>query len=184
MDGGKGAFIALNPDGTEQFRDDYGDFQSSPAIDSDGTVYICSSHYEHGEDFGLLRAFGTLDPNAPSAPEIGGPKSGKTGTEYDFTFESTSPLGNDVFYWIEWGDGNIENSIGPYSSGEEITESHTWSERGIYLIKARAKDTDNLWGPWSEFKIEIPRTRILSYIWLEWLFEHYPILGRLLNLLI
>jgi outer membrane protein assembly factor BamB len=174
-----GRIYAVNDDGTEKWQKYIGgNVLSAPAIGEDGTVYIGD-----GRDDGSLHAFGPLDSNAPSAPEIDGPKSGKTGIEYDFTFESTSPLGNDVFYWIEWGDGNIENWIGPYSPGEEIIESHTWSEGGTYQIKARTKDSDNLWGPWSEFEITIPRTRD-SNLWYQSFLKRFPILERLLNLLL
>jgi outer membrane protein assembly factor BamB len=179
QDGGKGRFIALNSDGTEHWNISYGLIESSPAIGIDGTIYICSSHL----DYGYLHAINELDPNSPSSPEIDGPNSGRTETEYDYTLKSTSPIGNDVYYWIEWGDGDKTEWIGPFSSGEEITVSHTWSEDGTYTIKARAKDTDNLWGPWSEFEVTIPRTRASSYQWYEWLLERFPLLERLLGLI-
>jgi outer membrane protein assembly factor BamB len=172
--------VAVNPDGTEKWRKTIqGDVQSAPAIGKDGTIYI-----GNGMDDGHLYAFGPLDPNAPSAPVIDGPTSGRIGIEYDFTFQSTSPIGNDVYYWIEWGDGDKTSWIGPYSSEEEITESHTWSDKDTYSIKARAKDTDNLWGPWSYFEVEIPRNRVYYNSLFLWFLERFPFLERFINFMI
>jgi len=154
---GGGDIITLTLDGTEKWRKRIANdwVHSSPAIDADGNVYIGSASCVSGNDFGYLHAIGSLDPDAPSAPAIDGPTNGKVGTEYDYTFISTSPLGNDVYYYIEWGDGAIEEWQGPYDSGDVATFSHTWSTKGTYTIKARAKDTDNLWDPWGEFTANI-----------------------------
>jgi outer membrane protein assembly factor BamB len=176
-----GELIAVNPDGTEKWRKmiAYNWVMSAPAIGSDGTVYVGS--WNDGTEpwaWGYLHAFGTLDPDAPSAPEIDGPSSGNHKVEYSFNFSSISPLGNDVYYWIEWGDGLIQPWSGPYKSGEEIAKSHSWYYEGNYTIKARAKDSENLWGPWSEHEISIPRTRASSY---QWLLERFPLLERLLG---
>jgi outer membrane protein assembly factor BamB len=180
-----GELIAVNPDGTEKWRKmiatDW--VMSAPAIGGgDGTVYVgsCNDGYDPRGAWGYLHAFGPLDSNAPSAPVIEGPSSGNYRETYSFSFSSVSPLGNDVYYWIEWGDGIIKPWIGPFGSGEEITESHSWYYEGNYTIKARAKDSENLWGPWSEFKVSIPRTRPTSYLWF---LERFPLLEKLLNLI-
>ena len=154
-----GELIAVNPNGTERWRimlaTDW--IWSAPAIGEDGTVYVGSfNDGYHPGSWGYLHAIGSLDSNAPTASEINGPASGKAGTSYDYTFESTSPLGRNVYYYIDWGDGNIENWIGSYPSGETITVSHTWSSKGTYTISARAKDTDNLWGPWGTLSVTMP----------------------------
>ncbi len=174
--------IAVNPDGTEKWRKSIGgDVESAPAIGENGTVYIGD-----GEDDGYLHAFGELDPDAPTAPDIDGPTSGKAGSEYEYTFKSTSPLSNDLYYRIEWDDGTTEEWIGPYESGEEVTTSHTWSVRGTYTIQARAKDTENLWGPWGELEVTMPKNKIATNSLLLKLLETFPnafpILRNLLGL--
>jgi len=80
-----GELIAVAPDGTEKWRKiiatDWVD--SAPAIGSDSTVYIGSANdLYHPGDEGYLHAIGELDPDAPSAPDIDGPKSGKIKIEY------------------------------------------------------------------------------------------------------
>jgi len=179
-----GEIIAVNPDGTERWRkmiaNDWVD--SAPAIGGDGTVYIGSSWQPSN---GYLHAFGELDPNAPDAPGIDGQTSGKAGKEYEYKFKSTDPNGDDVYYYIEWGDGKIEDWIGPIPSGEEIRVTHTWDEKGSYTIKARAKDTNNLWGPWGELEVTMPKNqnRQMHNSW--FLQNHprmFPILRQLLGL--
>jgi hypothetical protein len=143
-------------------------FWSSPAIGSDGTVYICSqklenkggSAYTHG---GYLFALNELDPNAPVSPVISGKTSGTYNRVYEYTLKSTSPLGNDIYYWVEWGDLNITSWIGPYHSGEEVKISHKWYYPGTYHIIARAKDTDNLWGPWGELTVTMTKDKAINF---------------------
>jgi outer membrane protein assembly factor BamB len=154
-----GEIIAVNPNGTERWRimiaTDW--VMSAPAIGSDGTVYVGSwNDGYHPGSWGYLHAIGPLDPDAPTAPNINGPASGKADTSYDYNFESTSPLGRNVYYYINWGDNTVNDWFGPYASGETITVSHTWSSKGTYTISARAKDTDNLWGPWGTLSVTMP----------------------------
>jgi outer membrane protein assembly factor BamB len=180
MDTGAGGYlIAVNPDGTERWRvwihNEH--VYSSPAIDSDGTVYIGSAWNRNG----ILYAIGPLDPDAPSAPIINGPTEGRKGREYSFTFKSLDPYDDDVYYYIEWGDGKKEEWMGPYSSGEKVTVNHTWKNEKTYTIRSRAKNTENLWGPESEFEVTIPRTRVFSYHLFHWLLERFPLLERLLS---
>ncbi len=158
---GGGEIIALNSNGTLKWRRVLCDstLESSPVIGKDGTVYICACNEGNNPDgTGHLHAFGPLDPNAPSAPTITGPMAGKAGVIYEYTFTSTSPLGNNIYYFIDWGDGNVENWnwIGPYTSGQMIKVNHTWNSQGTYTINARAKDNYNLWGPWGTLSVTMP----------------------------
>lgn len=85
----------------------------------------------------------------PDAPEINGPIGGAIGIEQDITFISADPENEDIFYYIDWGDGEIEDWIGPFPSDEEKIFSHIWSELGTYEIIAKAKDINNIEGLWS-----------------------------------
>jgi len=96
------------------------------------------------------------DNNPPEAPDIDGPTKGDVGKEYEFTIMTTDPSNEDVYYWIEWGDGTMEEWIGPYATGEIVTVSHTWTEKGTYFIRGKAKNALNAEGAWSEpFNITI-----------------------------
>lgn len=96
-----------------------------------------------------------ITKHRPMEPLINGPTSGEAGVEYDYAFVSTDPDGDDFFYFIDWGDGTDTGWIGPYPSGEEIIRSHSWSENGIYNIRAKVK---NYWGDesvWSVLPVSI-----------------------------
>ena len=116
----------------------------------------------------------------PDKPDIAGPGSGKPGIDYNYKFVATDPEGDDIYYLIGWGNKEIINIYGPYHSGEEITLTYNWSEKGTFIISAKARDIFDAESNWSEFEITIPRTRASSYLWL---LERFPLLERLLNLL-
>jgi len=161
-DGNGGELIAINLNGMEIWRIRICNMwcKSSPIMGEDGIIYVGSSWDEdNGGWTGYLHASGELDPNAPAAPTITGELNGRIRVEYEYTFSSNDPNGDDVFYYIDWGDGEFTDWIGPYDSGQQITVSHTWSEKGTYNIKARAKDTDNLWGPWGELEVTMPMSQ-------------------------
>jgi hypothetical protein len=173
QDGGSGALIALNPDGTERFKNTYGYFATSPAIGEDGTVYAAS--FDYAGMIGHLHAFGSLNSNAPIAPIITGETNGKIKKTYTYTFTSTSPLENNIYYLVDWGDGTTTDWLGPYNSDETLTLNHSWTNKGTYIINARAKDTDNLWGPWGTLSVNMPCSYdkpIMNF--LEKILERFP----------
>ncbi len=88
--------------------------------------------------------------SGPLQPIIDGPTEVEIGEEYEFIFVTTDPEDADVYYYIDWGDGNVEEWTGPYPSGEEITVSHIWLVRGNASIQAKAKNTYGTESVWSE----------------------------------
>jgi outer membrane protein assembly factor BamB len=178
---------ALNPDGTLKWTvniaSDLYPYQIMyvgpvPSIAADGTVYITTWYFggEQYFSFGYLYAFGERDPNAPSAPIITGPKKGKVGVQYEYTFTSTSPLGKDLNYCVLWGDIAYPNWTEPFNSGEQIIMNHTWSVQGVFTLHARARDSDNLTSPWGTLEVTMPiNYRLFSLRpFLSWLFEYFP----------
>ncbi|MFH1101250.1 MAG: Ig-like domain-containing protein [Methanobacteriota archaeon] len=88
-------------------------------------------------------------PETPTPPT--GPTQGLPGQEYLFTSVTTDPEGDDIFYFFDWGDGMNSSWVGPYSSGESGSASHTWLNSGTYALKAQAKDTDGHLSDWSSY---------------------------------
>ena len=121
----------------------------------------------------------------PTAPTINGPVSGKPRTEYDYEISSTDPDGDDLYYYVDWGDGMDTDWDGPYSSGQEIILSHKWNSRGTYNIRVRAKDVNSLLSPWSTLEVNIPRNKVVNKTFLNFLQNHqnmFPLLRQLLGL--
>jgi len=46
--------------------------------------------------------------------------------------------GKEFYLYLDWGDGDIEEWIGPYLANEEIIKSHVWNDSGTYTIQATA----------------------------------------------
>jgi len=80
------------------------------------------------------------DLEKPRSPAIIGSFKGKPEIGYEYTFFSRSYTENDLFYYIDWGDGTNTGWIGPYKSCEAFTLNHTWKYEGFYKIDAKAKD--------------------------------------------
>lgn len=102
-----------------------------------------------------FRTYGR-DNQAPGIPDISGPTSGKAGVEYIYKFVSIDPEEDDIYYFVDWGDGTNTGWIGPFDSGEEITQSHVWSERGTYTIKAKARDVYGAESDWGTLSVTMP----------------------------
>ena len=62
------------------------------------------------------------------------------GVEYTFYITFTDPDGDNVYYYIDWGDGTYVNWEGPYNSGVTVSFTHYWTETGNYIIRMNAKD--------------------------------------------
>jgi hypothetical protein len=103
----------------------------------------------------------------PNVPTIDGLARGKAGGAYDYDFVTLEPDSDKVYYFIDWGDNNNSSWIGPYSSGVLISESHTWSKNGTYIIKAKAKDSYGAESAWSEpFVVQIINESQLKKTWM------------------
>jgi hypothetical protein len=99
--------------------------------------------------------------NPPDKPEISGATNGKTGTSYTYRFSTSDPDGNNVHYFIDWGDGSNSCWYGPYRSGVEKSLSHAWSSDGTYIIKIKAKDTFDEESDWNTLTVTMPKQKFL-----------------------
>ncbi|KYK21779.1 hypothetical protein AYK24_03215 [Thermoplasmatales archaeon SG8-52-4] len=134
-----------------------------------------------------------IQNDEPSNPIIDGPNTGKPDIEYDYTFVSTDPNGDDLYYFIDWGDGNTKNWFGPFESGEIVTVSHTYAKKSInlepmgtkYIIKAKAKDIFDSESGWGEFEVTMPKNKPLNlpFKWLYNFLINNPILLKMFEVL-
>jgi hypothetical protein len=97
----------------------------------------------------------------PGAPAIDGPKNGDVGVEYPYNFVATDPDGDDVYYWVVWGDGcPAVEWMGPYPSGEVVTFNHAFTRAGKITISSQARDIYEVEGDWGSLEVEMPRNRM------------------------
>ena len=117
------------------------------------------------------------NPNnyAPDEPSITGETNGKKKTKYEYTFNSVDPESDDVKYLIDWGDDKTEWTDF-HASGMDVKIKHTWSKKGNYTIKARAKDVNGLWSDWEKLQVSMPKNKvhIFNFPLLDWLFNRFP----------
>lgn len=104
-----------------------------------------------------------VENNPPEIPTISGPSTGKKNTEYEYNFSTSDPDGDDVFYYIDWGDNTSSEWIGPFKSGEQIKSSHTWNEDGTYILRIKSKDMDDEESDWATLEITMPKNISLLF---------------------
>jgi hypothetical protein len=122
-------------------------------------------------------------PNTPSIPE--GSESGRTKRVITYFSNATDPDGNMIYLLFDWGDGNTSGWLGPFTSGSSHEANHTWTVKGTYSIKVKAKDTqgeESLWS--SPLTITVTRSISAPYITiLENLRDRFPAMENLLTAL-
>jgi len=119
-------------------------------------------------------------PNKPNRPS--GETNGEPGVEYTYTASTTDPDGDQVYYWFDWGDGSNSGWKGPYSSGSTGSAKHTWSSKGTYSIKVKAKDTEGAESSWSDpLSVTMPKSRFFMGLSFIDLLYRFKILRSLLS---
>jgi hypothetical protein len=117
----------------------------------------------------------------PTKPTISGSKEGIPGDNYTYKLTSEDPDGgDDIYYYVDWGDGTNSGWIGPYLEGEEITVNHTWSKMGTYIVKAKAKDPSGSESEWGIITVKMPRGKGISNSHLIKFLVNFQLLYRLL----
>jgi len=91
----------------------------------------------------------------PSMPySISGPAYGYPGTSYSYSTSAIDPDGDEVKYAFDWGDGTTSET-GYVNSDTSASASHSWSEAGIYYIRAKATDSGGASSGWSGSKMVV-----------------------------
>jgi len=94
--------------------------------------------------------------NPPSRPIIDGDTKGKRNKDLNFYILADNYEEEDVWYYIDWGDETNSGWIGPYEQGEQIIITHSFSKRGTYTVKVKAKDIYDAETQWSnEHQVKI-----------------------------
>jgi hypothetical protein len=125
-------------------------------------IYLVSlSTFDNNGNVGIEKTWAFIDQinEKPNRPSISGPKQGMDRTWYDYTFSATDPERDDLYYYIDWGDGFIDEWLGPFSSGEDITINHLFYFKDIYKIRVKVKDIYGTVSDWESFRVGVPEYR-------------------------
>jgi len=105
------------------------------------------------------------NPGKPSS--LSGETRGKVGTSYTYTCSSvTDPDGDTVTYVWNFGGDNEETS--------SPSNSHTWSEKGSYTVKVKARDSYGGESGWTELSVRMPKTKSASDSLISELISRFP----------
>ena len=139
--------------------------------DEQGNIYVLSKTTigPTGETGDVRRI--VPDNKKPSEPKITGTENGNIGVEYNYTIVSNDPEGEDLFYYINWGDESFQDWSGPYSSGQEVIFKHIFTKKGTYVIQSKAKDTRSLESPWGYLIVRMPRNSHMHFTGVLYYFQ-------------
>ena len=116
-----------------------------------------------------------VNDTPPSVPTITGRTSGRPEKSYLFNFKSEDAEGQNIWFFIDWGDGSNSSWRGPYVSGAIIHMSHTWNEHGTFIIKVKAKDLFHAESDWGMLSVTMPQSYEAPHFrFLDWLLERFP----------
>jgi hypothetical protein len=93
----------------------------------------------------------------PTQPIMCGPIRPKVNVSYAYSFSSDDLDGNDISYYVDWGDGIVDGWTDPYPPNLYVNIAHTYYKSGQYIVTAKVKDI-----PWnaesdeSHFLIIVP----------------------------
>jgi len=128
-----------------------------------------------GVGFGAITTMkASTDNHAPNAPTIDGPRRVMVGVHYKWSFNSTDPDGDNITYYVDWGDecGGAE-WYGPFPSGETAEIVHTYTSINTLLINSMAVDENGAESNMTNFEVTISKNCSLDFIFMR-LFERFP----------
>jgi hypothetical protein len=94
--------------------------------------------------------------NPPNTPTISGQGSFIPGVEfvqpnveYSFTVITSDSDGDDVYYWVDWGDDSNTGWLGPFPTSYGQTVNHTWTQPiSLKFVRVKAMDIHGAESGW------------------------------------
>ncbi|KYK31304.1 MAG: hypothetical protein AYK22_08075 [Thermoplasmatales archaeon SG8-52-3] len=159
----------------------WGDYSGVSCDPSDNLTFWMMHEYTPGDgtwNTWISSCYGEFPNNPPETPTIDGPINGNAETAYNYTFNSIDPDEDDVYYYILWGDGYVENWVGPHPSGIDFEISHTYTKQGTFTIKAKSRDSNGYESGWASLNVTMPRNKIFRFNFgiIDFLNERFPYL--------
>jgi len=168
------------PDGCAWFSIDEGDTWTNESASSYPSTSEAFNNQGAQPIFGdvvtwdmCFKTYGR-DNQPPQDPLLDGPLRGSAGTSYEYEVITNDPDGDDLYYILDWGDGTPEETIGPHPNGQTGYASHTWTEEGTYIIKAKARDIYGAESNWVTLEVTMPRIRSIQNPFLQRILQIFP----------
>jgi hypothetical protein len=122
------------------------------------------------------------DNKRPYSPIIDGPNGGTVGVFYDYEFTADDPDGDNMTYYVDWGDGSIDEGFVESEGGFTLT--HSWGNNQDFTIKAKLIDDYGAESNWATFDVSIPRIKTIHNSFIYRFTNLLPILRLLLQRLV
>ena len=97
---------------------------------------------------------------------------GMCGKEYTYSIIVSDQDDDTLYVQWDWGDGSTCDWLGPFYSGTEVSNSHTWATKGTYTISVTVEDEHGLSVTASKV-VSMPRLRTFNTFF-HWLFDRFP----------
>jgi VCBS repeat-containing protein len=163
-----------------------------PGILNYSTVYywqIVAIDIFGAETKGPIWTFKTEEDlnNEPIRPTIEGVQGIHVpNRNYDYDIVTIDPDGDDVLYYVDWGDGKHEDWTGPFESGQNITMIHSWPKlTRLYEIRVKAKDIYGGESDWGKLYVFVLNNRAASNLlfvrFIVRIIERFPIFERIIT---
>jgi len=140
-------------------------FDSWNGILEPNTTYYWAieAEYDEGDNVrGPVWNFTTSEKisDPPKKPQIIAPSTVKKGVEYEYSFVSTDPNTDDIYYHVIFVCHHEVFDLGPRPSGQKATLKYTWNFNFDLDIIVKAIDINTAQSSYS--RIEIPVSRSIS----------------------
>ena len=108
------------------------------------------------------------------------------GNEYEYFTSGSEPEYDNMWYLFSWGDDTDSGWLGPYKAGQNVSSKHSWSSKGNYEIKVKAKDEYDSESEWSDpLSISLPKTKQKNIVFfheiIDRLLKRIPIFQKIIK---
>ena len=119
----------------------------------------------------------------PNKPIITGKTNGKAGVEYEYEIYIEDPDGDDVDYYVDFGDGDFIRYMGYYFPSPLINKfNKSWDSKGAYTIRAQSMDEHGVQSDWAILEVSMPINKAINLnLFLQRFFQRFPFFGKILN---
>lgn len=158
-------------------------FGGSVSIWSNLALITAEGDENNGDSSGSIYVFENVGLNqAPNTPEITGPSTGRTRTDYTYYVNTSDPDGDPQYISWDWGDGYTSGWLGSFDNEVKAQNMYWWLDKGTYMITVTFRDQ---YGAMTKGFLEVtmPKSVIFPFDHqiIKELFERFPYIFPILR---